>query len=238
MLPDVHFEKGLKCLSCHNMKSFSYGEKYSKDCNNCHRKISNIMEHNIKAHKTKILCSGCHSAWSQNELGTYYIKIEDMRKKDDYNSIINISRDYRKTSYIKNNFETFLGINEEGKYATIRPYFISFFSKVADKVSTYFVSADWRVKYSHTIRRETILCQQCHENSKKFILMENDLDIFDLGKDGIPLESFYNSKGNKILNGKFVDKGIWEKISSNGEDYRKYFILKQLQLIEVIKNAK
>lgn len=238
MLPDIHFEKGLKCIDCHNMKGFLSSKKTTKSCKDCHKKVSNnVIEHSIKSHLEKLECYTCHSAWSQNELGTFFLKFKDKSSQKPFEAIKNISQNYKKTSYMKNNFETFIGIDNNGKYSIIRPFLISFITFVSDN-KTIRISSDWRIKYSHTIRKETVLCHDCHENRKKYILLKPEDDYMDIKKDNFCFDSFYNQKNMFIVNGRFVSEYEWNKINNKSDEYKKLFIKKQMELIGVVKKAR
>lgn len=237
MIPDIHFEKGLACKDCHTMVSFVENKKTAKNCRDCHKKISkNVIEHKIESHLVKLNCNLCHSAWQQNEFGTNFIKFKNENEQKNYYLIKNVSKNYKKTSYMKNNFETFMGIDNSGKYNTIRPLFVSFLTFIDQKIQNYHISSDWKSQFSHTIRRETVLCQNCHEEQRKSLLLNEEDDIINLKKDKIPIGFLYNSKKHTIRNGRFVDDNIWK--IKNTETYKKYFILKQIQLQKVIKDAK
>ena len=57
---DIHFKKGMTCVSCHNnSKNKKWEDKVS--CNSCHK---NISKNNHKNYHKNIDCSTCHSSWS------------------------------------------------------------------------------------------------------------------------------------------------------------------------------
>ncbi len=59
---DIHFQKGLSCVDCHNKKgNKSWEDKV--DCKSCHQKIS---KSNHKNYHEKISCNTCHSSWSSS----------------------------------------------------------------------------------------------------------------------------------------------------------------------------
>jgi hypothetical protein len=55
---DIHHQKGLTCISCHNNKN-NWEHKVS--CTNCHKDIS---QNNHKIYHKNISCNACHSAWN------------------------------------------------------------------------------------------------------------------------------------------------------------------------------
>ena len=72
---DVHFEKGMDCVDCHNKedvmgngdeKNFKYEQVHVK-CESCHKKYNKkLLEH--KLHKS-LECYACHSAWGFQDYG-------------------------------------------------------------------------------------------------------------------------------------------------------------------------
>ena len=56
---DVHFDKGMSCVDCHNKNKGSWEDKV--DCKSCH---SDLTKQNHKSYHTNISCSACHSSWN------------------------------------------------------------------------------------------------------------------------------------------------------------------------------
>jgi hypothetical protein len=84
MTPDVHAEAGIKCGACHSMASLVTGAKSSKTCLDCHKVNLKVVEHRIAAHLEKMECSACHSAWTPQEYGTFYLRFTNSPSQEDY----------------------------------------------------------------------------------------------------------------------------------------------------------
>lgn len=243
MLPDVHYEKGLTCNECHSMKSLSDNKTYSKTCTDCHVKIDKtIIEHSIPEHLETLECYACHASWSVNELGSFYIQFIDSDVRKFYKSLKHLSSEYIKSAFIKEYGPPFLGINNRGKYSPIRPEFIFFYTQIyKNKLvgdDNRLLGAFWKAFYPHTVRVETVMCDNCHENRKKYLLLDNKTDIYELQKDDIPLESFYSSKKQTILNGYFVDnKTFNNKINKKTVKYAESYIKKWEEFIKFIESV-
>ena len=70
MLPDVHFERGMRCADCHTMKSLQEGKRAAMDCRDCHAPAASASpEHAIAAHLEKLSCVACHAAWAPRSTG-------------------------------------------------------------------------------------------------------------------------------------------------------------------------
>ncbi|MDY6821622.1 MAG: selenite/tellurite reduction operon b-type cytochrome iron-sulfur cluster-binding subunit ExtO [Deferribacterota bacterium] len=231
MLPDVHYEKNIECHQCHSMESFIKEKKYSKDCRDCHKKIDKtIVEHSINEHMEKMECYACHSAWTVNELGTFYIQFINSSVKKYYNSLNNISNEYVKSSFLKDYYNLFLGLNSKGKYSPIRPEFIFFYTKIVNNTligdDNRLLGSYWKAFFPHTVRREVVLCDECHRNKKKYLLLEKEKRVYELKKDDIKIDSFFSQKDQQIINGVFIDNNTYnQKIGVKN----KYFINKYIE---------
>ena len=84
MTPDVHAEAGLTCGACHSMASLVAGAKSSKSCLDCHRVSQKVIDHRIGAHLEKLECWACHSAWTPQEYGTFYLRFSQSPSQEDY----------------------------------------------------------------------------------------------------------------------------------------------------------
>ncbi|MEZ0344500.1 MAG: hypothetical protein ABWJ99_06855 [Caldimicrobium sp.] len=72
---DVHKEKGLKCLSCHNKAEIMFG-KGRISCNTCHKKLSENIFHKKKI-LSKVRCEVCHASFlNQDALKICYLELE------------------------------------------------------------------------------------------------------------------------------------------------------------------
>ncbi len=243
MLPDVHYEKGFKCNYCHSMKSLSENQVSSKNCIDCHKNINkNIVEHSIDEHLEKLECYACHSAWAISELGSFYIQFIDSNVRKYYKSLKQVSGEYVKSSFIKEYGSPFIGINNRNKYSPIRPQFVFFYTQIYKNQlvgdDNRLLGAFWKALYPHTIRVETLMCESCHEDRKKYLLLDNNTDIYELSKDDLTLRSFYSSIGQRMLNGSFVDNMTYNsKINKKTRKYVENYIKKWEELIQFIESA-
>ena len=232
MLPDVHYEKGLKCRDCHSMGSLAEGKKSSAACIDCHEELDmTIVEHSIKPHMKKLECYTCHSAWTAQEYGTFFIQIIDSSVRKYYRWIKQISEEYVKSSFLKEYNHSPIGLNDKGLYSPIRPEFIFFHTKIVNNQilgkENKMIGANWKALFPHTIRKESVSCDSCHDNRKRYILLDDETDIYNIGKDNIDeLDSFYSSQGQKVINGKFVNNETYTKIISRKS---KLYILKYIE---------
>ena len=97
----------------------------------------------------------------------------------------------------------------------------------------------WKKTYPHTVRRETVLCNGCHDNEKAFLLESDENRILYPDKDGLAVKSFYNSENFSIEGARFVTRQEYdEKINKKSKEYVKKYIEKLDQLKKVIKESK
>ncbi|WP_331774834.1 hypothetical protein [Sulfurospirillum sp. 1612] len=74
---DVHFQKGMTCVSCHTAKDMHEGKKVS--CKDCHK---NPSAKNHPAYHDNISCSACHASWNNSsyELSVFRDDMADYAK--------------------------------------------------------------------------------------------------------------------------------------------------------------
>lgn len=74
---DVHFQKGLTCVSCHTSANMHEGKKVS--CTDCHKTLS-LKNH--RAYHKNISCSACHASWNNSsyELSVFRDDMADYAK--------------------------------------------------------------------------------------------------------------------------------------------------------------
>jgi len=242
MSPDIHFEKGLKCADCHDMASISKAGKSSKSCTDCHKKVDKtVIEHQIEKHMTKLECYTCHSSWVAMEYGTFWIKFENSSYKKYFRWLTYNNDEYAKSSFYKINDRVLIGKNKKGKYAPIRPEFIIFYTILKDDMvqgeENEFLGGYFKAVFPHTIRRETVTCEYCHDNEKTYLLQKDEDRIFLPEKDGLKIKNFYNSKEFNMLNGNFISEEEFKKISKKDKKYYKFYIKKKKQILELIENV-
>jgi hypothetical protein len=225
------------------MKSLSDNKKYAKTCTDCHNKIDKtIVEHNIQEHLEKLECYRCHSSWAVSELGTFYIQFIDSDVRKFYKSLKHVSGEYIKSAFMKEYGPPFLGINSSGKYSPIRAEFILFYTGMYKNRligdDNRLLGAFWKAFYPHTIRVVTVMCDNCHENRKKYLLLDNNTDFYELQKDDVQLESFYTNMNQKMLNGYFIDNQSYNnKINKKTDKYVKTYIKKWAEFINFIESV-
>ncbi|BAI80145.1 multiheme c-type cytochrome [Deferribacter desulfuricans SSM1] len=239
MLKDIHYEKGLKCNNCHDMISLSKGDIATKRCNECHTINTDIIEHSINAHIEKMECYACHSSWAPMEFGTFFIQFINSKNKKYFRWLTEKNDEYVKSSYFITNSEPLLAKNKKDKYSPVRPQFIYFFTKIVNNVpvgkENKLLAANWKTFFPHTIRKETVLCANCHFNPKKYVLQKDKDRIFLPEKEGLELTNFYNSKNQNIINGKFVtEKEFNEKIKISTKKYKRLYLKKINELYNVL----
>lgn len=243
MLPDVHYEKGFTCNECHSMKSLSKNKTHSKGCTDCHKKIdTTIVEHNVAQHIKKLECYACHSAWSVNELGTFFVQFIGSDIKKFYKDLPNISSEYVKSAFLKEYGPPYLCINSNGKYTPVRAEFIFFFTQIyKNKLigdDNRLIGAYWKAFLPHTIRSETVMCEQCHENRKKYLLIDKFNDYYELSKDDIMFESFYSGRDQSVINGHFIDNETYNnKINKKTINYVESYLKKWREFIHFIESV-
>ncbi|UOD35109.1 cytochrome c3 family protein [Deferribacteraceae bacterium V6Fe1] len=243
MSPDIHFELGLKCADCHDMSSISNGEKSSKVCTDCHQKVDKtVIEHKIEKHMTELECYTCHSAWSAMEFGTFWVKFENSTYQQYFRWLTYYSNEYAKSSFYKINDQVLIGKNEKGVYAPIRPQFITFFTSLKDNLvqgeENKFLGGYFKSVFPHTVRRETVNCEYCHDRGKTYLLQKDEDRIFLPEKDGLKVRNFYNSWGFNMLNGNFISEEEFKKINQKDNVYYKFYIEKNKQILNLIRNVK
>jgi hypothetical protein len=241
MLPDVHAEKGMECGDCHSMKSLVSGEKSSKKCVDCHKPSDSVLEHGIPAHLRNVECYACHSAWAAQEYGTFHVRFSNSPSSKYFRVKRRGSSEYIKSAYLKMQNKPPLAINNAGKISPIRPQFIVYFSEISDGKpvgqENRLLAAQWKAFFPHTIRRGTILCDGCHGNARRFVLEEEKDKIYQLQRDGMTLNSFWDRAGQKITNGCFMKLSRFAKMSLKSCSYRKAYVRKWIELVEHVEDS-
>jgi len=230
MLPDVHQQKGMSCANCHTMQSLISGKLSAKGCTDCHRPSSTVLEHRIAAHLEKMECVACHAAWAAQEYGTFYMRFASGAVEDHYQSLTYTQHGYAKSVYLKRQDLPPLGLNSRGKVAPIRPQFVAYYSMFAKGrpvgQENELLAAEWRAFTPHTIQRGTALCDQCHDNPRRFLLERPEDRIYDLQKDGMALQSFWSQTGQRMINGSFMDAARYQRMTTKSDTYKRMYVEK------------
>lgn len=230
MLPDVHYRAGMTCGACHSMASLARGEKASKSCRDCHAPSLKVIEHRISAHMEKLECYACHSAWAPQEYGTFFLRFRNPDLKEDFDLKTGASPDYLRSAYLKKQDAPPLGINARGKVSPVRPLFIAYYTDIQSARNNgpenTLLAAEWRAFFPHTVQRGTATCEACHDNPRRFLLEPESQRIYQLKKDGLRLESFWDQQGQNVVNGSFMTAARYLAMSSKSPAYTKAYIKK------------
>lgn len=230
MLPDVHHQRGLTCSACHTMQSLINGQVAAKSCTDCHRPSLRVLEHQIAAHLENMECVACHAAWAPQEYGTFYLRFASGSVEDPFQALTYTQNGYARSVYLKRQDLPPLGINSRGKVAPIRPQYIAYYSQFSKGRSigreNELLAAEWRAFSPHTIQRGTALCDQCHDNPRRFLLERPQDRIYDLQKDGMGLHSFWSQTGQRMVNGRFMDAARYRQMSTKSTTYKRIYVQK------------
>ena len=240
MTPDVHAEAGMKCGACHSMKSLVAGSKSSKTCLDCHKPSKKIIDHRISAHLEKMECYACHSAWTPQEYGTFYLRFADSPSQDSYR-LRNNAGNYVKSAYLRKQDAPPLGINARGKVSPIRPEFLLYFTDISNDrpvgTENRLLTAEWKALFPHTIRRGTVMCEGCHDTPRRFIMEKPEERIYQLQADGMTLPSFWDRTGQKVTNGDFLPVSRYRQMTIKSPAYQRAYLEKWQKLINHVENS-
>ncbi|MGE5188996.1 MAG: selenite/tellurite reduction operon b-type cytochrome iron-sulfur cluster-binding subunit ExtO [Gemmatimonadota bacterium] len=228
MLPDVHAEAGMGCGDCHSMRSLAAGKRASRTCTDCHTPDPGVVEHRIGAHRARMECFACHSAWASQEYGTFYIRTGGRRIAGF--DLRHATPEYARSAYLKKQDAPPLGINGRGRISPIRPQFILYYSDAragADpREENRLLAASWKAFFPHTVRRGTVLCGGCHDDPRRLVLERKQDRIYGLREDGMGLASFWDRTGQSVANGRFLDRARAARMSAPSRAYVKAFVEK------------
>lgn len=242
MRPDVHARAGLPCGDCHSMQSLARGEIAARTCLDCHEPDPQVIEHGISAHLQKLECYACHSAWSPQEYGTFFIRFTD----GDIPDYFRLRRDqtgpeYIKSAYLRRQDAPPLGLNDRGRVSPIRPQFLAYFTHLQDNEvvgeENRLLKAQWKAFFPHTVQRGTVMCDGCHGNASRFLLQEAEDRIYLPDKDGLSLPSFWSQQGQEVVNGAFFNQHRYEQMSRRQPEYVKAYVKKWKNLAESVETS-
>ena len=234
MLPDVHAEAGIGCGGCHDMASLAAGRRSGKGCRDCHEPDQRVVEHRIPAHRERLECYACHSAWAPQEYGTFWLRFIDSPRRQARFTAIPHQDEWMKSAYLKRQDAPPLGLNSAGKVSPIRPQFILYFSDIRSERAVgeenRLLAAEWKAFFPHTVRRGTVMCDGCHDNPRRFLLERDKERIYRLRDDGLSLDSFWRREGQRVVNGSFMDPERVGKMAVRTPAYTKGYIEKWQRL--------
>lgn len=241
MLPDVHYTRGMTCGACHSMASLAAGRKSSKGCRDCHRPSLRPVEHRIKAHMERMECFACHSAWGAQEYGTFFLRFRDRHMKDDFDLKPGRNEEYLKSAYLKSQDAPPLGINSRGMVSPIRPMFVAYYTDIVSARNSgpenIILAAEWRAWFPHTVQRGTVTCEACHDSPRRFLLEPERDRIYQLKRDDMKRESFWDQDGQRVANGRFMLPGHFARINAKSPAYARGTIEKWKTLINRVETS-
>ncbi len=238
MLPDVHAEAGMSCGDCHSMRSLAAGRRSSRTCTDCHKASRSVVEHRVGAHLARMECFACHSAWAAQEYGSFFIRTGG---EDGAFRLRHTTPGYARSAYLRKQDAPPLGLNRRGKVSPIRPQFIVYYSDARTGASpreeNRLLAASWRAFFPHTVRRGTIVCGGCHDDSRRAVLEGARDRIYDLEGDGMGLASFWNRTGQEVANGSFLGRAQAARLSGKSRAYKKAFLEKWKTLTDRVERS-
>ncbi|PLX81744.1 MAG: cytochrome C [Desulfuromonas sp.] len=241
MRPDLHAEIGLQCGECHSMASLAAGEKASKGCADCHRPDDGVIEHRIDAHRDKLECYACHSAWAAQEYGTFFLRLGDAEARRHFRLRQDPESEYVRSAYLKRQDAPPLGLNGAGRVSPVRPQFIAFQSDLREDApeagENRLLAARWKAFFPHTVRSGTVMCEGCHEDGRRFLLEKEEDRIYGLRRDGLDLDSFWSQKGQQVEGGGFLSAERFATMRERGEAYSRAYVEKWKRLIDRVADS-
>jgi hypothetical protein len=187
----------------------------------------------------KLECYACHSVWTAQEYGTFSLRFKDLKQKDEFDLKPGASLEYLGSAYLRKQDAPPLGINSRGKVSPIRPQYISYFSDIRKAArggqENLLLAAEWRAIFPHTVQRGTVTCEGCHDNPRRFLLEPPEQRIYQLRKDGMNLDSFWDQRGQRIVNGDFMAASRYLGMNSKSPAYTKAYIRKWKNLLKRVE---
>jgi hypothetical protein len=231
MLPDVHHERGMACADCHTMKSLQEGKRAAKACRDCHTPdAATSPGHDPAGPMAKVACASCHAAWEAQEYGTFLVRVATAAQKEAFAPLPSLGP-WKKSASLKRQDAPPLGVDEGGVVTPIRPHFFLFATDVARGWEDRLLAAEWRPAAPHTIRRGTVGCDGCHGNGR-FLLEEDGERLYDLGRDGLPLLSWWNRDGQRVVGGEFLPRDRFERMSRKSPEYARLVVKRWQTFLE------
>jgi hypothetical protein len=232
MVRDVHCEHGLACADCHTMRSFREGKGVAKGCRNCHvPDVATSPGHSESGPMAKVTCAACHAAWEAQEYGTFFVRASSPAQKEAFAPLPSLGP-WKKSAALKRQDAPPLGLDEEGSVTPIRPHFVLFATDVAKGWENRLLAAEWRPAAPHTIRRGTVGCDGCHANRRRFLLEEAPERLYDVGRDGLPLRSWWDRAGQRMVRGAFVPPDRFERMSRRSPEYARLLVKRWQTFLE------
>lgn len=189
-----------------------------------------MLEYRIAGHLEMLECAACHASWAAQEYGTFFVRFASGDVADQFLSLNVTKNGYAKSAYLKRQDLPPLGVNQWGKVAPIRPQFIAYYSQIAKNgtagPANQLLAAEWRAFTPHTIQRGSVMCDNCHDNPSRFLLERPQDRIYDLSKDGMTLSSFWDRRGQRVVNGSFLEEARYRRMSAKSDTYKRAYVEK------------
>ncbi|MBW2690025.1 MAG: cytochrome C, partial [Deltaproteobacteria bacterium] len=129
----------------------------------------------------------------------------------------------------------------KGRISRIRPQFIAYYSDLrggaVPKIENRLLKAQWKAFFPHTVRTGTVMCDNCHDNGRRFLMEKEEERIYRIDLDGLGLSSFWNQSGQQVVNGSFVDLPRYSRIIAKSAAYTKAYVAKWKTLVERVDNS-
>ena len=239
MRPDVHAEAGLACGACHGMASLAAGQRTAKTCTDCHQPSPTVLEHRIGGHLGALECWACHSAWTAQEYGTFFVRVGGNQVGEHFSVKRSPGAEYLRSAYLRRQDAPPLGRDAAGKVSPIRPQFIAYTSdlRAPGGEENVLLSAQWRAFFPHTVRRGTVLCEGCHDAPRRFLVEPKAARIYRPADDGLNLESFWDQQGQTLVNGRFLSPEEVARLRARSPAYRRGTIEKWQKFVQPVENS-
>ena len=236
MRPDLHAERGMECKDCHSMQSLIAGKKAAQTCEECHQPDPAVIEHSIAAHMDKMECYACHSAWAPQEYGSFYLRLgENNRAAEEAFKTPSLEGEYLVRAYLRKQDAPPLGLNSRQRYSPIRPQFITYYSDLRGEapyeIENRLLGAEWKAFFPHTIRTGTVMCDNCHDDRRRYLLEDPKDRLYRIDLDGLGLMSFWNQQGQTIRHGSFISPQQFLQIKKKDATYTKAYIKRWKNLL-------
>jgi hypothetical protein len=183
--PDVHYNKGLQCTSCHSgaemhgsgkVATHRYDAPHTPSCQDCHpdgtdfRKVGSHALHRDAAGQLKLSCHTCHAVEYKNCASCHVSKNEEGRPFFEVNAPT-----HKSVMTFKIGLNPLQDARRPEKYVTLRhapadPDNYAYYGP--DLQLAFSVNPTWRLATPHNIRRTTprsATCNGCHGQRGVFL---------------------------------------------------------------------
>ena len=133
------------------------------------------------------------------------------------------------------------GVNDRGRISPIRPQFIAYYSDLRGggppEIENRLLAAQWKAFFPHTVRGGTVMCDDCHDNRRRYLLEKEEERIYRIDLDEMGLTSFWNQTGQKVSNGSFVSPQRFSVITKKSAAYSKAYVAKWKSLLDRVEDS-